>query len=271
MSAKTLAALRALDAAADEGRPLNVASARAIREHITALEADRDAFAQRYREVVAERQRAEWQRDEARDARDEARSQRDLAMAWGATACMAAEWLARMWRASGHTRDELLETLSSRDAVLERIERALGETCTGDLAADVERLVRERAELSTKIVGHDRAAHEDLLSALLIGRTGSRLAHARLDAIAEHLYGHPCGGRHSLGTVVEDVAAIIAAAREREPAPGAWAAAVERGLQVAQDPDAIIAAAHETAGQPREPRPVTAGVAVHDDDGEPAQ
>jgi hypothetical protein len=33
-------------------------------------------------------------------------------------------------------------TLRDRDAVLERIERALGDTCTGDLASDVERVVR---------------------------------------------------------------------------------------------------------------------------------
>ncbi len=41
-------------------------------------------------------------------------------------------------------RDLVVDATRERDAVLERIERALGASCTGDLAADVARLVEER-------------------------------------------------------------------------------------------------------------------------------
>jgi cell division septum initiation protein DivIVA len=51
---------------------------------------------------------------------------------------------AEMQRDVARTERDVLEMqLAARDAVLERIERALGETCTGHLAADVERLVAD--------------------------------------------------------------------------------------------------------------------------------
>jgi hypothetical protein len=53
---------------------------------------------------------------------------------------------AEMQRDVARTERDVLEMqLAERDAVLERIERALGDACTGDLAGDVERVVRERA------------------------------------------------------------------------------------------------------------------------------
>jgi hypothetical protein len=83
-----------------------------LRTRLAEAEKDRDAFAARYRDACAERERAEMQRDVARTERDVLEMQ-----------------------------------LAERDAVLERIERALGDACTGDLASDVERLVEEHAVL----------------------------------------------------------------------------------------------------------------------------
>jgi len=78
-----------------------------LRTRLAEAEKDRDAFAARYRDACAERERAEMQRDVARTERDVIEMQ-----------------------------------LAERDAVLGRIERALGDACTGDLASDVERVVR---------------------------------------------------------------------------------------------------------------------------------
>jgi hypothetical protein len=51
-----------------------------------------------------------------------------------------------VWRERAERqRDEYVRLFNERDGVLERIERALGDACTGHLAADVERLVERHA------------------------------------------------------------------------------------------------------------------------------
>jgi hypothetical protein len=81
------------------------------------------------------------------------------------------------WLTERYQREHAAREAAERagDAVLERIERALGDACTGDLASDVERLVRERSDLArqaqlfrgalsgtmdTAARGHDEARYE---------------------------------------------------------------------------------------------------------------
>ena len=102
-SADVVAALRALDAAILDGGELPELT----HEQARAIRDHLRWLTTRYQREHVGRERAEMQRDVARTERDVIEMQ-----------------------------------LAERDAVLGRIERALGDACTGDLASDVERVVR---------------------------------------------------------------------------------------------------------------------------------
>jgi hypothetical protein len=107
-STETLAALDALDAVA--GMECDGPEEALSNQQARAIREHLRWLTTRYQREHVGRERAEMQRDVARTERDVLEMQ-----------------------------------LAERDAVLERIERALGDACTGDLAGDVERVVRERA------------------------------------------------------------------------------------------------------------------------------